>query len=69
MKDTRKVNIIHEVTCIIPEKYFDVEYPDVPQEDRDIIEENHGLPCDAGGVLGMWCDRCPYGTVEEGRAG
>lgn len=49
--------------CHASEDYF-LEWEDIPQEVKDEIERNGGIPCEGGGVPGDWCTRCRFGSTE-----
>jgi hypothetical protein len=61
------------ITCSIPDVYLEGAWEDIPEADQKIIEKQHGLPCDGGGMTGEWCLRCkwkcinypPYAEDEE----
>lgn len=40
------------------DKLFSAEnFDDLPRVWQQIIDTQHGLPCDGGGVPGEWCNR------------
>ena len=55
---------IYVFNCHAPEDYF-LDWEDTPQDVKDEIERNGGIPCEGGGVPDEWCARCRFGTYER----
>lgn len=59
MSKHRAINFL-VVTCKAPDDFFLSEWEDIPEESRNLIDANNGLPCEGGGVPGTWCYSCPW---------
>lgn len=50
--------------CRAPARIFG-EWEEMTPRDQALIHEQHGLPCDGGGVPGVWCvSRCYWSHTE-----
>ena len=50
--------------CHADAGYF-AAWEDVPTPLKDELEEHGGLPCEGGGLPGVWCVKCRFGSSEE----
>jgi hypothetical protein len=51
-------------TCYAKPVLF-MELDDMPQDAKDEFEKNGPIPCEGGGVPGVWCNRCRFGEVSD----
>lgn len=67
MNKHRAVNFL-SISCTAPDELFLPDWNDIPKEYQDQIEE-YGMPCEGGGVPGIWCKDCHwlgnYGYDED----
>lgn len=63
---TYREEVTITIGCTAPDEMFpdSGEWDDIPPEIQDEIPDG-GLPCDGGGVPGVWCLRCKYGQVDD----
>lgn len=54
------------VICSAPEEVFTEEdFTKLPRTAQMIIQQQKGLPCSGGGVLGDWCESCHWGHIYD----
>lgn len=63
--DAREVADLERMECHAGEELFG-EWEKVPDDAKQIINRQKGLPCDGGGMPGHWCSRCYWGRVKRG---
>lgn len=56
-----------KVYCKAPDEVFDenMTHDEMPDDIEAALESMGGLPCDGGGIPGLWCGQCPWGDYEE----
>jgi hypothetical protein len=62
----KKVEIVYKIECHAPQDVFLENEADIPAELSAYMFKHcaMGLNCDGGGIPGMWCDGCPFATIE-----
>lgn len=50
--------------CHAREGYF-LPWEDIPQDIKDELDRNGGIPCEGEGAPGDWCTRCRFGSYER----
>jgi len=54
-----------EYNCDAPDEIFARTTDEIPEDMMNIIDRQHGLPCDAGGLPGEWCSSCHWTGGKE----
>lgn len=52
------------IHCFADPRMFGREFRDLPKEMQDDFAGGLSIPCEGGGVLGTWCERCEFGEVD-----
>lgn len=66
MSNDVRATTYYRFDCKAPESMFRDDWDQlITDKDRTILNEQNGLPCDAGGRPGIWCLRCHWGHHED----
>jgi hypothetical protein len=61
---THRSTALYRFRCHAEPGYF-LPWAEVPEALQDELDVNGGLPCEGGGVPGLWCQDCRFGSSEE----
>ncbi len=55
------------VACHADERMFAAEFDDMPKPMQQIFQGKNkiSLPCEGSGSMGVWCNECRFGEIEE----